>query len=44
MEFLSQPDPMLYKFVNNSVSAKITCFNKFSVGVELVKDAVSFLW
>ena len=43
MEFLSQPDLMLYKFENNTLKAHARendVFNNFLLGVELVKDAV----
>ena len=46
MEFLSQPDLILYKFVYNTMKAlgrENHAFNKVSSGV--VKDACSmFLW
>ena len=45
--FLSQPDIMLCKFVNNTARAhghEKLRFNTFLLGVELVKDAVMFLW
>ena len=45
MEFLSQPDLILYKFVYNTVRAhghKIMFLINFRLGVELVRDAVCF--
>ena len=45
MEFLSQQDLVLYKFVNTTVRAhgpKNHIFNYFLLGVELDKDAVCF--
>ena len=45
MEFLSQPDLMVYKFENNTVKAhgsEKSRFNNFLLGVELDKDAVCF--
>ena len=45
MEFLSQSDLILYKFVNNTVRAhgrENHVFNYFSSGVESVRDAVCF--
>ena len=45
LEFLSQPDLKLYKFVNNTVKShgrEKSRFNYFLLGVELVKDAVCF--
>ena len=46
MEFLSQPDLILYKFVYNTMKARGRenhAFNKVSSGVELVRDAVCFV-
>ena len=45
MEFLSQPDLMVYKFENNTVklmAAKNHVFNNILLGLELDKDAVCF--
>ena len=45
MEFLSQPDLMLYKFVNSTVRAygcENHVFNYFLLEVELDKDAECF--
>ena len=45
MELLSQPDLMLYKFVDNSVRVhghENQVLNLFLLGVELDKDAVCF--
>ena len=45
MEFLSQPDLMLYKFVYNPVRAhgrENHVLTNFRLGVELVRDAVCF--
>ena len=45
MEFLSQPDLMLYKFVYNTVSAhgrENHVLTNFRLGVELVREAVCF--
>ena len=45
VKFLSQPDHMLYKFVNNTVRAhghENHVLNKSMLGVESVKDAVCF--
>ena len=42
MKFLSQPNPMLYIFVNNTMRAsghENHVFNFFLSGVELVRDA-----
>ena len=47
MEFLSQPDLMLYKFVYNTLRAhgrENHVFNLFSSGVELVTRCSMFLW
>ena len=45
MEFLSQPDLMVYKFENNTVKAhgrEKSRFNNFLLGVRLDKDAACF--
>ena len=45
MEFLSQPDLMLYKFVYNTVRAhghENHVLSNFRLGVELVRDEVCF--
>ena len=46
MEFLSQPDLMLYKFVYNTVRANghenYVFLTNFRLGIELVRDAVCF--
>ena len=45
MEFLSQPDLMLYKFVCNTVSShgrENHVLTNVCFGVELVRDAVCF--
>ena len=45
MEFLSQPDLMVYKFESNTVKAygrEKSRFNNFLLGVELDKDTAWF--
>ena len=45
MEYLSQPDLLLYKFVNNTVRAhgrENHVLTNFRQGVELVRDAACF--